>query len=240
MNIFRQFLQYLRIRRGTFWYNFTWDTYSRFLNGTAARLSLLVPIFGYAVLFNDYVAARIEFTSLTNEVRTTLFLDPNWRIRLVFFGLLFLAGANAVYRLRRPLVIRLGETEPQFIDYFLRYATPTTFLRLHQDIHSSGYDPFTQDGKYYTDDWDLFWREARWSLSGKNALNSEDYNQDLPGYQSVNFAEAKRKHEGLLISILRETYFREGRKRRVALIVSILLAAIGYTLLAIPSIDLTG
>ncbi|MDU8926317.1 hypothetical protein RXV86_02870 [Alisedimentitalea sp. MJ-SS2] len=230
--------EWIKLRWSVFSYNFTWDDYSEFLNGYAAKASFLVPIIGYAVLFNDYVTDHLEFENLTNEVKTTFFLDSESRVRFIFFGFLLLAAANTFYRIFRPYAIKVSETSQGYADYFLKYGTAGTFLRLHQEIHHSKFDPLTIDGKYYTDDWDLFWQEASWAGSGKNELIKEDRNQKLVGYDRVNFSEAKKRHENVLLSILRETYFRESRKRRPLLVICLTFATVGYLLLLIPSIDL--
>lgn len=222
-----------------FQYNFTWDDYATYLNGHIAKAAFFVPIFGYAVIFNDYVTGEFTFKNLTNEVRTTFFLNPEARLRFLFFSSLFLAAANLSYRLMRPNAMKLGENLEDFSQYYLTHVPSHVFLRLHEEISSGEYDPYTLDGKYYDDDWDLFWREAHWSQSGSNLLDQNTSLDDLKDYQRVDFEQAKRRHKSLLLSILREIYFRRTRQRRPQLVFCILLATIGYLLLITPSTDLT-
>ena len=227
----------LRSKFDTFQYNFRWDDYVSYLNGTTAKAARFVPLIGYAIIFNDYVAENLTFSELAGEdLRTTFFLQPDARLRFIFFGVFILAFANAAYLLARPYALKIAETERGYTDYFLNYGTAETFLRLHLEIQRETH--FTLDGKYYTDDWDLFWREATWVLSGKGNLKKEDFSTPPPGYQSVHFSDAKLRHQSLLLSILRETYFREATSRRLRLCVVLLLATVGYALLAIPSLDL--
>jgi len=153
-------------------------------------------------------------------------------------GFMLLATANLLYLFWRPHVLKLGETEEKFIQYYLENATASSFLQLHNTHRQTGFDPLTQEGKYYNDDWDLFWREAVWPFRGKNKLQKEDHSATLPGYERVNFVEAKRRHQSVLLSLLRETYFRESRKRRLSLVICIVTALAGYTALVIPSADL--
>ena len=228
----------LRFRWQSFWYNFQWGDYANFLNGIAAKASVFIPLIGYAVIFNDYITGYLSFKNLTGALETTLFINSSDRLRFIFVGLITLALANLTYRICRPYVVKIGETQTKYIDYMLQYATASTFLALHQGIKHSGFDPYTQEGKYYTDDWDLFWRESTWQRSGKGDLRAEDYSQKLAGYDLVNFNNAKARHQSLILSILIETYFREGRKRRPQLVCCLVIASIGYVFLLIPSLDL--
>uniref|UniRef100_UPI003B51D8E0 hypothetical protein n=1 Tax=Roseovarius indicus TaxID=540747 RepID=UPI003B51D8E0 len=222
-----------------FVYNFTWDDYATYLNGHITKAALVIPIFGYAVIFNDYVTDELTFENLTNEVQTTFFLDPDARLRLLFFASLILAAGNLSYRLMRPHAMKVGESLEDYSEYFLNHVPSPAFLRLHREIQSSDFDPYTTDGKYNHDDWELFWREAHWSQSGRNLLDEDTLLEDLYDYQRVDYEQAKRRHKSVLLSILRETYFRETRKRRPQLTFCILLATVGYALLIIPSLDLT-
>lgn len=222
-----------------FQYNFTWDDYAGYLNGHIAKAALFVPVIGYTLIFNDYVTDELTFKNLTNEVRTTFFLERDLRLRFLFFASLILASANLSYRLMRPNAMKLGESLEEYSLYFLNHVPSHVFLRLHQEIRSSDFDPYTQDGKYYDDDWELFWREAQWSKSGKNLLGKESDLERLEDYQRVDFERAKQRHKSVLLSILRETYVRKTRKRRPQLVFCIVLATVGYGLLIIPSVDLT-
>lgn len=228
----------LRSRWHIFEYNFSWDDYVPMLNGPAAKASLFIPIIGYALLFNDAVAEHLKFQALTNDIRTTVFINSDARLRFIFLGLLLLAAGNLLYRIWRPFALKLGETEKDYVNYLMENASAGTFLRLHLEHQRTGYDPLTQGGKYYTDDWELFWREAQWQGSGKGRLKKEDFNQDLVGYNRVDFSAAKQRHQSLLLDLLHETYFREARKKRFKLCLCLVVVTAGYILLVIPSLDL--
>lgn len=230
---------WLSIKWRVFAYNFSWDDYASYLNGNIAKSSFIIPIIGYAVIFNDYVTDEFTFENLTNEVQTTFYLEKDLRLRLIFFAFLFLAGANLCYRVFRPHAMKIGETFTEYADYHLNNVPSHVFLRLHQEVKTSDYDPSTIDGKYYDDDWELFWREAHWSQSGQNLLDKDTPLENLHDYGRVDYEQAKKRHKSLLLSILRETYFRETTRRRPQLAFCLFIATIGYSLLLIPSIDLT-
>ena len=229
----------VKVRWQTFEYNFTWADYTAYLNGPIARTSYMIPLIGYAVIFNDYVTDNVTFSNLANEVSTTFFLNSADRVRFLFFGFIIIAAANLAYKALRPKLLKFGENQRDFNEHFLSQATAETFLQLHLKIRGDDFDPLTLDGKYYDDDWDLFWREARWSDSGKNYLKENTDVRDFPDYLRVDFEDAKRRHKSLLLSILRETYFRESRKKRPQLIFCLALCSVGYLLLLVPSVDLT-
>lgn len=231
-------ISWIRLKWDTLSYNFSWDQFTWYLNGNVAKAARFVPIVGYLVIFNDYVTDQITFQNLTNEVQSTLFLDPDVRLRLIFFGFLFLAAANALYFLMRPYTIKIGESSEEFSEYYLNQVPSHVFLRLHQEIRQE--EHWTPDGKYFDDDWNLFWREAQWPFSGQNQLEKHSKLSDLNGYDRVDYEQAKNRHKSVLLSILRETYFRESRKRRPQLVLVIALATFGYAMLLVPSIDLTG
>ncbi|WP_425049703.1 hypothetical protein [Psychromarinibacter sp. S121] len=221
----------------TFWYNFNWADYSRFLNGRSARISTAIPILGYAVLFNDYVIERIDFKELTGSIQTHFLASGDLRFRLMFLGAFFIAIANIFYRIRRPSIMRLGETKEAFYDYAFKYFTFRTLSMFHLEIKRSGFDPWTPDGKYYDADWDSFRADAVLDDGGKRMLPS-DRAEAFDRISSVNFAEAKRKHEDLIRSILRETYFARTRVRRKSLLFCIFIFFCGFTMLLVPGLDL--
>ncbi len=195
-----------------FEYNFSWDDYSSYLNGNIAKASFFIPILGYAVIFNDYVTDNMTFKNLAGEFDTTFFLNSEDRLRFLYFGFLFLAFANIAYRLFRPYALKIGENLENYSNYFLTYAPSHAFLRLHQEIRHSGQDPWTQDGKYYDDEWQLFWREAQWPESGQGLLDKDTPLENLSEYARVDYEEAKKHY--FYLSLERPTFARPEKNVR--------------------------
>jgi hypothetical protein len=214
-------LDHLKRRFHTFKYNYRWSDYVWLLDGWVAKLSLAVPLLGYAILFNDTVAQHIAFDRLANENTLHFGLSSSARLKLMYFGLVFVGLANILFRIRRPFVLRRGRGPEEFVKNSLETFTAREYISINDDI-SRG-ETYTQYPKYYVADFNDFLNQAIGSEQSPN---------------SAHWADAKAKHEVMLRSMLLEFYFKNDRKRRYALSVCIFLAAIGCLCLLIPSADL--
>jgi len=184
-----------------------------------------MPLIGYIIFFNDTVVSNISFNEIVVDSNTWLFLSSDLRLRFIYFALLFLGSANALYRLRKPWVLIFGRDENEFVSNCLKNLSLIEFIDFHHQIRHHGH--LTRHGKYYDREWDAF----RDIAEGAEGQHDEQYRQG-------DWDSARRKYETLLKSILRETFFRETIKRRFALSVCISLVIIGYILLLTPSLDL--
>lgn len=228
----------LRSQTYGFWYNFTWDRYVWALNNRAAKLSLSFPIIGYAILFNDYVSNNLEFSNLNTEFQSYFYIPTELKLKMAFLGAMLLATANLLYRIWRPQLMRLGESQKEFNQSVDELFSFGDLERLHHKIRRSGFDPLTLDGKYYDESWDAFARSAVWANSGKGFLEIEPERAERE-LEAIDFDAAKKKHSSLIRSILRETYFSACRESRGRLLIALLVATVGYGLLIAPSLDLT-
>lgn len=200
------------------------------LDGWIPRLSFAVPIVGYLILFNDSIAKNLTFVELTSG-HSALGLSGGARLKFLYLGLVLLGLANIIYRWRRPYVLRQAQDLNSYIELGLRNFTILTFIDLHEKIRHSGFDAYTRHGKYYDAEWDAFLDHAIGENTGNRALGRNP--------KSAHWVEAKAKYEGLLRSILTETFFRENtRTRRGWLVICLAIATVGYLLLAVPSLDL--
>ena len=75
----------------TFTYNYSWSDYVGYIDGWIPKLALSVPILGYLILFNDSVSEIISFKHLAKEEINSFGLEGASRLRLLYFGLIFLA-----------------------------------------------------------------------------------------------------------------------------------------------------
>lgn len=231
----------VKIGWSTFWANFSWESWVTYLNGPIARAAFLVPIIGYLILFNDFIAGYLEFTNITQaqgviSTDTNYFLNKGDRLKLVYFGLITLAFSTVYFYWKRPHVIKQGRSLDKYMDFGLTYFTVYDFTQMHYAIQHEGHTSVY--GKYYTDDWEAFLDDARWSESGAKETQILGPKGKRENRDHVSFSEAKKTHEDLLRSLLIDTYKRETMKRRVALVACIAWASIGYALLLIPSADL--
>jgi len=215
-------------RWSSFWYNFAWPDYVRELDGWVARASLAIPLVGYLILFNDTIAGYLtSFDILAGPRPAWSLVDGPARLKALYLGLLALAAANALYRWRRPYLLRWGTSEQDYVSWAMENLTVGDFVRINSHIRSRA--PFTQSGKYYSGEWDTFLAMADGERGGPN--RPEDFRQ-------VDFAGAKARFGSLLRGMLSEFYFEAVRERRISLIFCLAFARTGYTLLAIPAVDL--
>lgn len=220
----------IQMRWQTFAYNFGWSQYVDVLDGPIPRLSFAVPIVGYLILFNDSITRHLTFLELTSG-QSAFGLSGGSRLKMLYLGLVILGLANILYRWQRPYVLRLARNQIDYVEAGLRHFTVNTLIELEGSIRHSPFGHYTVHGKY---------NPAEWSSFLDHALGSGDGNTPVTRKPTTaHWAEAKAKYEGLLRSILTETFFREStRTRRGWLMACLLIGLSGYALLAVPSIDL--
>lgn len=209
----------------TFSYNYKWSDYVRLLDGWVPKCAVLVPFFGYAILFNDTVSSMFSFAHLAGA-------DSGWRLfsnldrlRFIYFGLIMLGAANLIYWWRRPWVTKTATNQFDYVERGLNNFTLGDFIQIHHSIRREGH--VTLDGKYYDSEWDGFREAASNKGEGTDAVE-----------RTGNWDDAKRRYGSLLRSMLRENFSSGIRLRRLSLSVCLLLALVGYALLIVPSAEL--
>tara|TARA_X000001036_G_scaffold437759_1_gene483872 strand:+ start:268 stop:885 length:618 start_codon:yes stop_codon:yes gene_type:complete len=189
------------------------------IDGWLPKCAIVIPFIGYLILFNDYVTDHLTFKNIVDDNIPFKNFTAKDRLAFVYFGLIFVGISNLIYRLRKPWIHKVGKSEFDFVETGLKYFTFDQYLTFHNEIQNCHY---TRHGKYYTYEWDEFCDVA-----------ASNYSDGVP--KVGNFSKAKTLHDGLLRSILIETFFRNDIKNRRSLIFALLIAIVGYILLAIPS-----
>jgi hypothetical protein len=187
---------------------------------------MAVPIIGYLIIFNDTISQHLSFNKLAGENTIDFGLSSIERLKLIYFGLIFLGSANIIYRIRRPFIIKLGRNTFEYVTNALSQFTISEYINIHGTIRHEGHQ--TLYGKYYDSEYETFLDMA---LGKKRIGNDRDES-------TAHWVGAKNKHEGLLRSMLIENFFRNDIKRRWSLTLCIFLSLVGYFLLLIPSADL--
>lgn len=218
----------LKSKWSTYHYNFAWTDWVLYIDGWIPKFAFFVPILGYLVLFNDEVSNLLIFSNLTNanvNLDHHTMLDGEVRLRLVYFGLIFLGVSNFVYKFRRPHLFRFGTTQADFTRTALELFTLSDYIDINGIIRGQGH--LTRSGKYYSSEWDGF-REA--------ATNTDEGTDNVK--RDGNWDEARSQYGNLLRDMLREHYFRITTQRRFSLALCIILSTIGYFCLVVPSLDI--
>ncbi|MFC1719565.1 hypothetical protein ACFL00_00310 [Pseudomonadota bacterium] len=86
-----------------------WETFARTGNSTFVRLTILVPILGYLIIFNNYLVSLFEISpiyvpSLADD--SAGFLDSKYRLYYFYFGLFFVGIGSITYQLFCPSLIK--------------------------------------------------------------------------------------------------------------------------------------
>jgi len=216
----------MQMRWTTFAYNYGWSNYVFLFDGWIAKCAMAVPVVGYLILFNDTVSQHLSFNKLASENVVGFGLSSVARLKLIYFGLILLGSANILYRLRRPFVFKVGTNQFDYVEQALRHFTVSAYIDINGVIGHEG--PHTLHGKYYDAEYDAFLDLAL----GKEGTGRQKHES------SADWTAAKNKYEGLLRSMLLENFFRNNVRRRVSLTSCLVLSAVGYFLLFVPSADL--
>jgi hypothetical protein len=222
----KRWTSYWQMKWQIFVYNYGWSRYVFLFDGWIARSAMAVPIVGYLILFNDSISQHLSFKILAGESTSWFGLSSSARLKLIYFGLIFLGIATILYRLRRPYVFRIGTNQFDYVERALRHFTASAYIDTHGAIRHEGHH--TLHGKYYDSEYEAFLNLAL----GK--VDEHGHRREA----TANWNEAKSKYEGLLRSMLIENFSRNEVTRRFSLSFSIIWALAGYTFLLIPSIDL--
>ena len=218
-----------------FRYNFGWSNFAWLFENWIAKSTFLVPILGYVILFNDQIAALVKFDTIANETALDFGLSAIDRLRLIYLGLLFVGVAQASYMYFRPSILKFSSDIRGYVDYGLNYFTLGDFLGLHDAIGYSDSGPISGYGDYSTREWEDFIRQASGTVESSTGSDKTAVSVS----KGANWSSAKAKHEDLLKSILKETFAKRDRQKRILLSCTLSIVTCGYLLLLVPSADLT-
>jgi len=209
----------------TLWYNLRWSEWAGFIDGWIPRFAFFVPLLGYLIIFNDNATVLIQFDQIIGDHKAFEGLSSGQKLRLIYFGLIFLGISNLIYRIKKPYIFRFGKTILDYTENCLRTLSYDSFLHMHQSIREDGH--FTSSGKYYDSEWDGFTERALNAGEGTSTVKRNGHWED-----------AKLQYGSLLRSILNEHFFKKDTCRKLWLLLCLSLSAIGYILLIIPSLEL--
>ena len=190
---------------------YSWSALTTYLDNAVARAIYIIPIAGYFILYSDYFDRLFEFT---NKLGEHSFLGIYLRISLYYFGSLSLLVAYVMYRTCVPSFIR---AKKNLSDYL-------------QAVRSSG-------------DWSEIANVAR-SLSPAFIEHIPVEYPRAPYRELRNLtpriAEGERfsMDEPKLVDLFRAYYLWKNESAPIVRRITFAFTAIGYSLFAIPSIEL--
>lgn len=98
-----------------------WLTLRSIGSSKAAKLTILVPIVGYMIIFNDQLSSYLdlsrELLNIPEATEQGLQSYSIYRIYIIYFGLVFVGIASAIFAVRCPNQIKDNES---FYDFFVK------------------------------------------------------------------------------------------------------------------------
>ena len=95
-----------------------WSVLRSVGNSHVVRLTILVPLIGYMVIFNERLLPYIELSKTifgtSNGLESPL-SHGSWRLLFAYFGLTFVAIASVVYQFRCPQMVKTYATVEEYI-----------------------------------------------------------------------------------------------------------------------------
>ncbi len=202
-----------------------WEVLRRFGNSYLVRASVIMPLLGYFILFNDEIVRFIRLDILLGvDARTRLDGTQLMNIRFVYFGLFFLGVGSAVYSVFCPEIIKNHNDSTAYVraDYdLMSYKDIRDIL----DTMSETYPRYLQ------------FKKLRGQLDrDRTQVSFVTMGSNQPGRQKVESELWDRRE--IYIRAMKYYYNVARRLSPTAFWFSFGLFSIGVILLAIPSITL--
>ena len=204
------------------WKYVQWAFVEKIANNDLARIVGLVPLVGYLILFNDEVAGIASFSIIAgvdDDKVSPFFLTSLAKMRLVFFGSIFVLFSNLIYRVLRPQVLENSKSD---IEFSIR-------VRDSYSVHELA----SMEKHVCSDDWKprspFFW-EVLGQFRTKKPVVS--------GYRPDSRSAMFSKHGDYIHFLAREWWTGMMHTYRGARLASMLLGITGYLMLAVPTFDI--
>lgn len=198
-----------------------WPFIKTIANNDLSRIIGLVPLAGYLILFNDEIARFASFDTLAgvrDQAGTTFLIGSVTKLRLVFFGSLFVFGSNVIYRVWHPPVLDGSNSAIEFAGRVREDYTVREIAEMEAQVFTEGWQPRHQDF------WEFLGRERKAPILG--------------GFRPDVRRSVLNKHGDYVSFLAREWWVGMMHSNRAARLAALALGTAGYVLLAIPTIDI--
>jgi hypothetical protein len=178
-------------------------------NSMPAKLSILMPLVGYLIFFNEYVSRIIHFTNIDGGAVPPSLISLAGKLYFLYFGL-FLAGvASAIFQLRCHGIVKRYSDEDDFV------------LRAESTITR-------RDLKEFLD-----------VIERSSALGDRRPSLNLARQQFESLAgiTASSQERSLQIDVMKMYYFVLANGQPYSRAATISLYSIAFFFLSIPSVD---
>lgn len=119
---------------------FRWDGLSAFIDNGVVKLAATIPLIGYLILLNDEIVASTTFHEIAGYRegdRSPFFIEGIAKLRLSFFGSIFLLGAFVLFRISSPRAALVSVDDRQHAERVLNLYNALEIRALEQEVLST-------------------------------------------------------------------------------------------------------
>lgn len=159
------------------WKIFQWSFVKSVASNDLSRIVGIVPLAGYLILFNDEVAKIITFNTIAGvdeDASSPFVLSSVTKLKLLFFGSLFVLVSYLFYRVFRPPILEGSNSDLEF----------STRVRDAYSVYEVG----SMEGEVYSDAW-IARTPAFWLVLGKVRAKERRVSGYRPDARSSMFAK---------------------------------------------------
>jgi len=219
------------LKQGKHEYNFLrWSLIRRLANNEISKVIGLIPLAGYLILFNDGLADAIGFNQIagrTANESSPFLLGTTSKLRLVFFGSIFLFLGTILFRLRSPKEIEVAQSELEFSDNVLISYSKDEIIRIETLV--------------LLEDWAMRTDHVRASVAQllKKPVDQISPDHLKPRIASYNKDSFLRETGGQYIRALAREWwlFQEHTDPKTRYMIW-MACVLGYGMLALPTLDI--
>lgn len=200
-----------------------WSFVEKIASNDLTRVIGLIPLVGYVILFNDELAKLASFgiiAGVENSDISPFFLTSLAKMRLVFFGSLFLLLANVAFRYFSPRVLRSLKDDIEFSTRVRDCYSVHELASMEEEVFSERWKPRIS----------IFW-----SVLGGTRPRKKIVSGFRPDVRRYMFDE----HGDYIHFLAREWWAGQMHTYRSIRILSLVLGCTGYFLLALPTLDIS-
>lgn len=201
-----------------------WHSIAKFADNELTRVVGFIPLLGYLILFNDNLVNSISFSTIAgveNKLHNPFFIIAETKLRLAFFGCLFLFLSNVTFRFFAPSILEYSQNDMAFSDKVIESYSVS-------EIHSLTEAICSKKWRQRTPFYETFFRTESIELIRKNPV--------------IGFRDKKyilSKFEANVRAAAREWWFGKMHEFPCARIATFSFTIIGYSFLLLPSLDVT-
>ncbi|SDY29656.1 hypothetical protein [Citreimonas salinaria] len=204
------------------WPILRWDAVRGIANNGLTRAAGIIPLVGYLILFNDRIADFMSFNTIAGvgELSPSPFLfDGIVKLRLTFFGSLFLLSSYCLFRIFRPAVLNEARGDLDFSSRVWETYSVYEIAFMEDQVFSDRWRPRTK---------------SFWVILGRVRQRKPVLSGYRPDVRSAMFAQ----HGDYIRFLSREWWMGMMHTYRGARVAAMVFGIGGYLFLAVPSIDI--